>query len=282
MTPPNSDIRMLLELYVDGELDGDDLSRAKALIESDSNAAEYVEALREMNWLVAAPIEHAAEQVDFGGLFGRIESQLGASERTAELDALALAMADGEVHDANELARARAYVDAHPEVADALDGMRELGELIRTPIELAADRVDFDALARRIDDAITAELAREAAAAPAAAKPSLWARFTEILGANRAVFASAATAAAVVMVMLPFTSQEGAQTDPVQIHNHYYQTAETVGYEWDDVAKGFEATFQPEDKDNDIAPVLWIAPEGSADAWEKEEPDSISAGSGSL
>ena len=275
---------MLLELYVDGELDGDDLSRAESIIESDANAAEYVESLREMNWLVAAPIEHAAEQVDFGGLFERIESQVAGSARSAELDALAVAMADGEVRDATELARVRAYVDAHPEVADGIEGLREIGELVRTPIEVAVDRVDFDALARRIDDAITAELAREARPAPAEPAPSLWARFTEMLGANRAVFASAATAAAVVMVMLPFTSkQEALQTDPVQIHNHYYQTAETVGYEWDDVAKGFEATFQPEDKDNDIAPVLWIAPEGSADAWEKEEEtDSISSGSGSL
>jgi hypothetical protein len=272
---------MLLELYADGELEGHDLARAESLVASDDRAKEYLESLKEMHWLVAAPIEDAREQVSFDGLFARIEGALTSSERTAELDAMALALADGEIHDAVELARAQAYLAAHPEVSDAVEGVRELGELIRTPIEVAADRVDFTALARRIDSAIDGEIAQQAAAAPAPETPSLWARFTETLGANRAMFASALTAAAVVMVMLPFTGPEGVETDSVQIHNHYYTTAETVGYEWEDLEKGFEGTFQPEDKDNDIAPVLWIAPEGSADSWEKES-ETPSGGSGSL
>ncbi len=272
---------MLLELYSDGELAGADLKKAEELIESDEGAREYLEALKEMNWLVAAPIEDAAERVNFDGLFARIEGELATGERTAEMDALAIAFADGELHDAGELARVEAYVAAHSEVSDAVEGVRELGQLVRTPIEVAADKVDFSALARRIDRAIDAEVAAEEVEARPV-KASFWARFTEMLGANRAVFASALTAAAVVMVMLPFTAREGAQTDPVEIHNHYYQTAETVGYEWDGLDKGFEGTFQPEDKDNDIAPVLWIAPEGSADSWEKEPEDAPSGGSGSL
>jgi hypothetical protein len=274
---------MLLELYADGELEGDDLTRAEALVESDDGAKEYLQSLKEMHWLVAAPIEDASEQVSFDGLFARIEGALATCERTAELDATALALADGEIHDAAELARAQLYIDAHPDVSDALEGVRELGELIRTPIEVAADRVDFTALARRIDAAIDREVALEPAAAPIADTDtqSLWAMFTEMLGANRGVVASVLTAAAVVMLMLPLTTRESAETDPVQIHNHYYTTAETVGYEWENLDKGFEGTFQPEDKDNDIAPVLWIAAEGSADSWEKES-ESPSGDAGSL
>ncbi|MFT6396061.1 MAG: anti-sigma factor RsiW [Bradymonadia bacterium] len=272
---------MLLELYADGELSGADLTKAEELIESDASAREYLEALKEMNWLVSAPIEHAAEQVNFDGLFARIEGAIATSERTSEMDALAVAFADGELHDAGELARVEAYIAAHSEVSDAVEGMREFSQLVRVPIEMAADKVDFSALARRIDRAIDAEVAAtEVEAAPV--KASFFARFTGMLGANRAVFASALTAAAVVMVMLPFTAPDSAQTDPVEIHNYYYQTAETVGYEWDGLDKGFEGTFQPEDKDNDIAPVLWIAPEGSADSWEKESEDAPSGGSGSL
>lgn len=286
MRPDEADIRLLIELYADGELDDADRARAEQLLESDAAAQEYLLALEEMRGLVGLPIDDAAEQVSFDGLFDRVATEVGldvavAPERSAELDALVVAYADGQLSDAADVARAEAYLGTHAAAREGVAAQEELRDLVRAPIEYAAEQVDFDALARRIDAAVAHEMQTMRAAGPAAAEPArpgFWSRVLDAIG-GRAVLASAATAAAVVMLMLPFTGDREPGGDPVQIHNHYYEfsPAETVGYQWDSIDKGFEGTFQPGDKVTDLAPVIWIAPEGSSE-WEKDPDNDPDAG----
>lgn len=284
MRPDAADIRLLIELYSDGELDAADMARAESVLESDASAREYLLALEEMKALVSLPIEDAAEQVSFDGLFDRVAARIdfaAAPERSAAMDALVVAYADGQLASAGEAERVRAYLGAHAEAREGVEALRELKELVRMPIEHASASVDFDALALRIRTAIDAEAAAvRFDASVQAARPGFWSRLVDFLG-GRAVIASAVTAAAVVMIMLPFTSSR-SDTDPVQIHNHYYEfsPAETVGYNWDSIEKGYEGTFRPGDGRDDLAPVIWIAPEGST-AWEKEPDTDPDAGLGS-
>lgn len=286
MRPHDADIRLLLELYSDGELHGPDLAKAEALLESDEAAREYVLALEEMRGLVSLPIDEVAEGVRFDGLFERVTAQAAEEadtvRRTQEMDGLVVAYADGQVRDPVDRERVEEYMAAHREAATGFAAVRDLGELVRAPIEAQADAVDFTALAQRIDaalDRIDAEGVAAQSAAMEAPKRSLWSRLLDAVG-GPTVFASAATAAAVVFIMLPFTRSGEQTTDPVEIHNHYYTNpAEAVGYALDSIEKGYEADFRPGDKVNDIAPVLWISADGSGD-WAKEDGHAAADGSG--
>ncbi len=284
MQAPDADIRLLLELHADGELDPSDRERVERRLAEDPAAREYLAALVEMRDAVRMPIEHAAEQVEFGGLFDRVMARVDAEAatpastlaRSAELDALAVAFADGQVVNAEERARAMAYIDAHAEVREGFEAVRDLGELVRAPIEHAAEQVDFEALAARIATAIDHAAARSSTAAPVAVPtPTFWGRLAAIFRENRAVFASAATAAEVVLLMLPFTGGEGG--DPVEIHNHYYEfpVAEAVNSE-----QGYTGAYFAGSKVGGVetAPVIWIAPEGSAMDFEKEPDTDPDAG----
>ena len=291
MRPDDADIRLQLELYADGELDAADRAMVEQLLDVDPAAKEYLLALEEMRSLVAAPIADAAEQVDFGGLFDRVNAQIDlaaaspaqAAARSAELDALVVAYADGQITDAAERRKVEAYIDSNADVRDGFEALEEMRELVRAPIEYAAEQVDFNALALRIDAAIDREIEvaeQTRRAVEKASRPGAWARFVEWIG-GRAVVASALTAAAVVMIMLPFTG--GDSVDPVEIHNHYYENAaEAVGQEWGAIEKGYDAQFQPGDKVQDMAPVVWIAPEGSGGLsdWEKDPENDPDAGMG--
>lgn len=293
MRPHEADIRLLLELYADGELSGPELADAERVLETDPTAKEYLLALEELRGLVALPIEHAAEDVSFDDLFARVAGELDAQtstiRRTVEMDAMVVAFADGQIHDVAERERVQQYMAAHGQASEGFAALRDLGDLVRAPIEHATDQVNFTALARRIDLAIDREIddaARVSATVSGMARapetPGLWARFVRAIG-GPAVFASAATAAAVLMVMLPFTRGGGDTPDPVQIHNYYYSDpAEAVGYEWNSIEKGYDAAFQPGDKVNDMAPVLWITPDdspGSGSGWEKDQARGDSDGS---
>lgn len=181
---------------------------------------------------------------------------------------------DGELSPA-DAAQAEALLESEESAREHVAAVEELRMLVRAPVEHAMTAVDFDALARRIDEAVAVEALAaqpERASAQAPASAGFFARFIEAIG-GRTVLASAATAVIVVLVMLPFTNRGGGG-EAVQIHNHYYELApaETVGYEWETIEKGYNGTFTPGDKAEDMAPVIWISPGSGEGDFEKVPP----------
>lgn len=183
MTAANADIRKLLELHADGELDAADRPKVEALLSEREDAREYLQSLEEIGHALRLPTEtaceSAAESGAFDGLFARVMNDAAAAEL-------------------GEAVRAVSEVRA-----DEMD----FGALQR--------RIDLDL------DAIDAQ--RESAAADAraeaerASSPSLWQQFLGLFGENRAVFASAVTACVVVGVLVPLLSQPG----DVVVNNTY-------------------------------------------------------------
>lgn len=255
------DLRALIELYFDGEIDGDDRVLVEQRLADDESARGYLEALKEAQLAVRLPVESAAESVSFDGLFSRVQAELGANSlaRDGEIEMLAMAWADGELSNEAEVARVQTYLDQQPAARAGIAAIGEIGELARMPIEIAADSVDFDALARRIDAAVQAEAsataqARDAVSGAApAAELGLWARFTEWFGVNRGAFAMAAVAALACLVMLPFAIRGAGSGGPQQVINVYEAPmVDSVSYD-----QGFYGAITP--GDDMVAPVVWIA-----------------------
>ncbi len=255
------DLRALIELYFDGEIDDDDRALVEQRLTDDESARGYLAALKEAQLAVRLPVEDAAESMSFDGLFSRIQAELGTESlaRDGEVEMLAMAWADGELSNEAEVSRVQAYLDRQPAARAGIAAISEIGELARMPIEIAADSVDFDALARRIDVAVQAEGAAAAptraaasSAAPAA-ELGLWARLSEWLGVNRGAFAMAAVAAAACLVMLPFAIRGAGSGGPQQVINVYEAPmVDSVSYD-----QGFYGAITP--GDDMVAPVVWIA-----------------------
>lgn len=109
-------------------------------------------------------------------------------------------LADGELSGEDER-RAAAEVAAHPEAQARLDGVHELGELVRGHLELAADDVDdrLAAMWREIDAGLDAAPARRREPA----RPGLWARLSGWLDNHRgSVLTGLVSAGAVAAIML--------------------------------------------------------------------------------
>jgi len=286
-----TDIRRLVELYADGEIDAEEKIAAEEVLDREPAAAEYLLALRELTDVVRAPIEDATERVDFSGLFAQVMNQACASShvgatRNAELEILAMTLADGELHDDAEIARVQAYLVAQPLARDAFEGLSELSELVRMPIEQAADRVDFDALALRIERAIDAEpTPLPVASAETSAAPGFFARLWSSISANP-VFASAATAVVVVAIMLPFMNKGNTPTvtndaqvasapTTTVVHNHYYMAAPQEIIQ----EPGYSSMVQHGDEDSDFAPVVWFIAEPKPERTESSD-DNVDADPG--
>jgi len=285
----NTEQRLLLARFADGELHGAQRDEAASLVDASPEAANYVASLEELRLIVPLPLDAHAERVDFSQLFGRIAARIDQPERSAELDRLALAFADEQVSSAEERARVGAYIDAHADVRQAFGNVRALGDAVRASVDARASTVDFDAMARRIDAAIDAAAPAHAVPARAAApQPSWLSRVLDAIGGPRALIASAVAASAVFVVTRP--GDTPAPRDPVQIHNHYYESppAQTVGYGFDSLQKGYQGTFVPADIEADNAPVIWISPDPAQDAnaspppYEKAPATDPDAGDTSL
>lgn len=275
MTTENQDIRLLLELHVDGELPPSDREEVERLLAEREDAREYVAAMREMRDTIRIPIEHAVEGASFDGLFARVmEDVESCSVRDAELEMLLMARADGEELNRADEERVNAYLRSTPEAQEGLQSLSEMHDLIRMPIELAADRVDFDALHMRISDAIDAVDSERSSVKKtdvAEARPSFFAQILHFFGGQRGLVSAAVAAAAVAIVMMPgrnddtpvdvATEQEDeplANEAGTTIINNYYSgpSVENVRYD-----PGYGGYFQPGDEEEDLAPVIWIAPD---------------------
>ncbi len=195
----------------------------------------------------------------------------------AELDHFDLmAYADGEA-DADTAAKIEALealgasADAHETIA----GIAEVGEAMRTYLELEADRAEpaLDALWAQIegqlgDRSAAAEAAPERAAPSrtAEARPGLWARFVEWLDESRGHFATGAVAAtaaaALVMAIQPAAptgntaNNDGPNGDPITVMTAVSTPPEVEQIE---VSGGSASVFTLTGDDDDVnAGVIWL------------------------
>lgn len=278
MSHLDTDIQLLIELYADGEIDPADRPRVEQALASDPAAQEYLAVVEELRQAVRLPVEAALENVSFDGLFDRVMKDAAPAAtptvlRVPELELLAMTRADGETLSDIDQDRVSAYLHATPDAADAVVGLGELRDAFVLPVEQAAERVDFEALARRIDsalDSIDAERSTTHSMTPAERR-TLWTAVSAFVSDHRAVFASALTAAAVVALMLPMiqrpTATPAADTEvatpaPTVINNYYVTSPVVDSVEFE---PGYWSGVTPGDADADIAPVIWIAPESKDD-----------------
>jgi hypothetical protein len=278
MTSLSSTQRDLLSRYADGEASADQVREAEALLESEPAAIDYLEALREVGEAVRLPMQAAERAVSFDGLLDRVMSAVAATEpsplpaRDAELEMLAMAMADGELSSPADAARARGYVARTPEARAGLESLATMGALVRAVHERAEQRVDFEALARRVERAtarVDEERATSANRAVAAPSRSLLLVVLDFIGGPRTLVASGLSAAAVALVMWPLVRQAPtevpgvAQPEPTVVNNYYLTPASVESV---DFQPGFWGSYQAGDPSQDLAPVVWIAPEEGSSA----------------
>lgn len=191
----------------------------------------------------------------------------------AELDHLDLmAYADGEA-DADIAAQLEA-LDASADAHEIIAGVAEVGEAMRTYLELEADRAEpaLDAMWTKIEGQLDSRAATQAAperaapSRPAEARAGLWARFVEWLDETRGHFATAAVAAtaaaALVMAIQPAApnggtaNTDGPDGDPIPVMTAVSTPPEVEQIE---VSGGSASVFTLTGDDDDVnAGVIWL------------------------
>jgi anti-sigma factor RsiW len=280
MSAQTDERRLLLETWSDGELHGEDAVQVERWIAEDPACAEYAAALRDLREMVRTPICLASEEVDFSSLHARIDAALDAApstgaatrRRDAELERLAMAHADGELH-GSDRDRVVAYLQDSPEAQDAWEGVGELGDSVRATIEQAMQSARFDGFAARLDARIDALEGSAPVSSPAPVeRVGFFTQLAAFFGAHRALVASALTAAVTAGLVFTFMDPAGRATasmgtelaqQPTVINNYYIAAPVVDSMEYEN---GFWGSVSPGDRDQGIAPVIWIEAEPADDA----------------
>lgn len=214
MKRQNNNWNAFLHPYVDGELDEQERAAFEAELEDNVELQGQVAAIRELASLMRVEIETVADATNLDGLWAQIETSLPAESADAvameatpgpAIGPLQLqAFADGQLsgHDLSEVA---IQVGRSSQMGNEIAAIGEMGDLVRAVVDSELDAVDFSNLWPRIDAAIGEEFKAErpAQTAPAEPRVTLFERILAFVGGSRAILASAATAAVVVLVMLP-------------------------------------------------------------------------------
>lgn len=221
-----------------------------------------------MRELVRMDVEMAADSVDLDGLWSRLEPQL--VPQAAALDVLTLqAYADGELEPAQAAKVATRLAESEAD-RERLAAIAEMGGLLRTRVEQAADSVDFGALWARLDSAVSPDFEKQGslARAPAAERPARMGwfdRFMAAIGGYRSIFMSAATAAVAVLLMVFVTRGSGPADDetprPMEIRVVHINEVRS--------SPGYNVTV---DQPAGTAPVIFIRPADSAPEQPQQQP----------
>ena len=87
MTTLPPDIRLLLDLYVDGEIDPADVVRVDKMLQQHAAARQYVANLKLVGELFRMDLAQAQSRADLDGVFERVCARLGyLAPRDAELE----------------------------------------------------------------------------------------------------------------------------------------------------------------------------------------------------
>lgn len=282
MAQLSPELRILLDLHFDGELSGAEATRAESVANSDALARTYLHNLAVIRTLVQLDHQHAMETVDFNNVFSRVAARLAeAGMRDAELELLAMAQADGEQLSDEDTERVAAYLAASPAAQSSIEGIGVLGELARAEAARVAD-VDLSSMRASLQKALDAEDARRASASskamvPATAELSLLERFWAWMRPYQAVWASAATALVMGAIFVPQLAlnadRDKSQRPAATVVNNYFVGADAAAQaaaagvlvESVDYNPGYWASVRPGNPAEDIAPVVWIAPDPTAD-----------------
>jgi hypothetical protein len=285
--------RLLLDLQVDGELDAADQEMVEALLRDQPAAADWVHNVTLCRGLLQDHARQAAASVDFDALQARIAATTIGSTRDPGLEMLAMARFDGEALAPADADAVADYLTHQPQARGAVDGLLILRDLARLGIDAQADRVDQLQLSARIDQALDQVDAENEAArrtvrstAVPARRPGQVVSLREWVVRLQAPLASLATAALLLVVLAPrlfapASGDDGASNAaPATVVNHFYGVAPTAARALQPVAvvdsvdyeSGHWAAVQPGDEDEDLAPVVWIAPLDSAGAPESIKP----------
>lgn len=277
MSTPTENLRMQLELYADGELDAVQRAEVERELETNRVARDYLDTLHELRFAAQTPFDVQAESIDFERISANVMAALsdeaqGVVKRDAELELLAMSRHDGEKLRPADEERVAHYLDVTPAAREGLQALSELREVVRMPVERAADSVDFGLLAGRIMRAVEREDGSQRAPQSAAA-PSLWQQIASWFGSHRAMAAGFAGAVVALAIALPLTLSQRNQQPT--INNYYVGTPSinTVGYD-----PGHWGSYRPGDDMH--APVVWIEADPSSlqDA-NDELPDEHDSGS---
>ena len=267
----------LLHSYLDGELDKSERKAFEAELENSSELRAQLEALREMSGLLRTQVEMAADEADFGSLWAGIEARMDASEAPS-IDALQLqAFSDGQLT-GKELSEVVSQVGNSKGAAEQLAAIGEMGDLLRAVVEPEVEAADYKQLWAALDAEIGGEIESRGAlppreeSGPVPATPGAFQRLLAAIGGYRTMLASAATAAIVVLVLLPMMRGEGTETNKTQDLEirvvHINEVRSDPGY---------AVTVDAFNDGN--APVIYIRPDTEQDddesAPEGGEPDDL-------
>jgi hypothetical protein len=261
MSTPTENLRMLLELYADGELDAAQRAEVERELETNREARDYLDTLHELHFAAQTPFDLQAESIDFDRISANVMAALdneapSAAKRDAELELLAMSRYDGERLRPADEERVAHYLDVTPAAREGLQALSELREVVRMPVERAAESVDFGLLAGRIMRAVEREDGPKHAPSAATA-PSVWQQIANWFGSHRAMAAGFAGAVVALAIALPLTLSQRNQQPT--INNYYVGTPsiDTVGYD-----PGHWGSYRPGDDMH--APVVWIEADPSS------------------
>jgi hypothetical protein len=190
--------------------------------------------------------------------------------------------ADGELDEAADL-EVEARLGREPAARSVVDGVEQLGELVRGHLELATDAVPdrrFDAMWREIDKQL--DLAPAPAAVPVAverapsesimqplpAQASLWRRFTHWIDRKRGYVLTAAISAgavaAITLIVEPGRHDLGViapTAEPIDVRPVAHRPLELESL---DTPGGTGTVMRLQDEDGD-ATVIWVTPEDTVE-----------------
>ena len=269
------DWNRLIEAYVDGELDQSDRSALEAELEQSDALRTTCAAVREMGNLLRVRNQAATDATDFSELWNHISAGLE-EEVQCSVDPIQLqAFADGELS-------GRSAVDVADALSHSLTGRREIealaeiGDMVRMANTEGVEAADFSTLWSKLD----AELAPEFEAAgqlqrgPQASQDIqakrleqnisilFFDRVIAFLGGYRAVLLSAATAAAVVLVMINGTGETDGEGQDLNLRMVHIDEVRSE--------PGFAVTV---DHSDNAAPVIYIRPQAGDDRSNSEFQD---------
>lgn len=293
MTTLPPDIRLLLDLYIDGEIDPADVARVEKTLQQHASARQYVANLKLVGELFRLDLAKAQSRAELDSVFERVCVRLGyLAPRDAELELLAMAAHDGEALDPADRARLEKYLALQPAARSAVEGLPVFSAIARAAAESDVARVDFDRLQRALGselDAVDRAVGNERAAARAtSATPQptgVWASIAAFAQRFQAPLSSLATAAVIFGVAIPLMnsndndSRDKGNERPSVVNNYYIDSGtaavqlpvvQSVQFE-----EGYWAAVRPGDTDAGLAPVVWIstaeAIEGSGDVRDFDE-----------
>ena len=163
----------MLQRYHDGEAIEQECAEVEVLCGRREDVAAYLEGLEVLTQGVVLPAQEHVESVDFSGFWAGIESRLeGASsagvmvlpkEKTtteqpafeAEDHQVLLYRYFDQETNAQERAKAAAWVEVDPEIAGLLGALEEIQLAVNVAVEHAQERVDLSALWAGVEAGLT-------------------------------------------------------------------------------------------------------------------------------